>query len=197
MKKIYFMLAVVAVLAVSSKVIADVVTTRPVRPQASTPTTSRLVDSVKTCKPYSESLQTESMGMNFDFNIKILGWVNNKCVIDFVGKTNGAGSLFSSLYGVSSSDAEILSFEPNVHCEFTKSQLNSVGDSILQEEERNKGARNNMLKNPNDIDLTSFLSSSPSDAALMDVIFNQQACSIKNISNTPINGINLNSLFGF
>ena len=87
--------------------------------------------------------------------------------------------MFKSLYGVDSSQAQIYTFEPKIRCEFTRQQLEYVGDSILQEEERNAGAKNNMLKNPNNISVSSS-NMSASDERLLDVVINQGACKILN-----------------
>ncbi len=122
--------------------------------------------------------------MDFAFNITIAGWVNNKCRVDFIAQSTGINSLFESLYGVSPSQAQISTFEPKIKCEFTKQQLERVGDSILQEEERNRGARNNMLKNPADIDISGFA----------NIILNDRACTILNAGNSQ--GI-FESLFNF
>lgn len=189
MKKICYILTALAVILVSSQVIAEVVTSRKV-PTA--PTSSKLSRSIKTCTPYSEKLKTEALGMNLDFHVKISGWSNNKCIVDFVAKTDGAADSFASVYGVSPSQAQLLTFEPSAHCEFTQQQLLSVGDSILQEEARSNGQT--MLKNPNNIDMSSFLNPSDSDTELMNIVFNQGACKIKNVSKNPID---INSILGF
>lgn len=154
---------------------------------------SKLADSVTMCKPYSETLNSNVSGINFTFNIKIAGWVNDKCRIDFIAKSTGINEMFQSLYGFSASDAQISTFEPKVKCEFTKQQLLSVGDSILQEEERNRGAKNNMLKNPNEIDISGLANLSGSDIGLMNVILNERACTIQNTSNS---NAMFESLFG-
>ena len=203
MKKFYLILFLVIALA-GGQVLADVVTTKRQvnRPSASTqrtpqtrtntqtsvqttrPTGTRLSNSVKTCKPYSEQLNSNVGGVNFSINITIAGWVNNKCRVDFIADSTGINSLFESLYGVNPSQAQIMTFEPKIKCEFTKQQLERVGDSILQEEERNRGARNNMLKNPADIDLSGLANMSGSDAELMNVILNDRACTILNAGNS-------------
>jgi hypothetical protein len=191
MKKVYFLTAVLLI-AIGCRVFAEVTTTRRINTtstqstQSTTKTQSqttqkasgtKLSNSVKTCNPYSERLNTNVAGMNFIFNVKIVGWVNNKCRLDFDAQSNGINDMFSSIYGVSASDATITTFEPKVRCEFTKQQLNYVGDSILQEQERSAGAKNNMLKNPQNINLSV---TSASDAALLDVVLNQGACNILN-----------------
>jgi hypothetical protein len=184
MKKIYLLIAVMLI-AIGCRTFAEVTTTRRVNTtstQTSTQTTqktsgTRLSNSVKTCNPYSERLSTNVSGMNFTFNIKIVGWVNNKCRLDFDAQSNGINDMFSLIYGVNASDATITTFEPKVRCEFTKQQLSYVGDSILQERERSAGATNNMLKNPQNVDLSV---TSASDAALLDVVLNQGACTILN-----------------
>ncbi len=137
----------------------------------------RLAENIKTCKPYSENMNADYMGLNIAYNVNIVGWVNNKCRLNFTAKTNGTSSSFASLYGINASDAEVLSFVPKFRCDFTKAQLEYVGDSILQEEERNQGVKNNMLKNPNNISISSIGSS---DIKLLDVVFNQQACTLLN-----------------
>ncbi|RAI12786.1 MAG: hypothetical protein DK841_04475 [Candidatus Melainabacteria bacterium] len=195
MKKLFLMLSIVAVaILVSSKGFADVVTKRPVnRPSTATQhrpnynnttqtqrksTGNKLADNVMMCKPYSESLNSNVGGMNFNFNVRIEGWVNNKCRLNFVARSTGINEIFKSLYGVDASQASIYTFEPKIRCDFTKQQLITVGDSILQEQERNNGATNNMLKNPQDIVIPTSLSAS--DASLMNVILNERACTILN-----------------
>ena len=163
MKKFGFIFLTVIVLAMFSQVFADVVTTRrvskppqqtqqsqqvPKKTQTSTSknlsaSTTRMVNKVKTCTPYSESNTFDVGGMNFKFNIKILGWVNGKCRMDFTSDTAGVASSFQTLYGVEASNAEIYSFAPKFSCGFTKQQLAEVGDSILEEESRKNGGKMN------------------------------------------------------
>lgn len=214
MKKIYLVLLLVFAFA-GGQVLADVVTKRPVTkrpiqnhgqnlenrsiknnpsPAKRTPSAdSKLSNNMKMCKPYSETLNTNVSGINFRFNIKIAGWVNNKCRIDFIAQSTGISDMFKSIYGFDAADAQISTFEPKVRCEFTKQQLESVGDSILQEEERNNGARNNMLKNPQDIDISGLANLSGSDVGLMNVILNDRAC---NILNAGDSGAMFGQLFG-
>lgn len=142
------------------------------------PKQNTLESSIKTCKPYSEKMNTEYMGMNMVYLIEILGWQNNKCVLNFTSEIDGAGASFENEYGVNASDVQIVGFAPKIRCEFTKDQLKYVGDSVLQEEERNNGAKNNMLKNPNDINFTNF---SSSDVKLLQVIMNDRACEVVNL----------------
>lgn len=218
MKKFYFIWLLTVLLLGSQIVMADVVTTqRRVRPQTTsqqkqvpkiapqpkikvgdeefTPVTreTRLSRSVKSCKRYSESLNSTIGGVDFNFKISILGWVDNKCRVDFVGKSTGINEIFSSIYGVDPSDAEIFAFAPNVRCEFTKQQLNKVGDSILQEEERARGG-GKMLKDPKTIPMPTLSNMSASDLELMNVITNEGACKILN---APDSDAMFNSLFGY
>ena len=116
--------------------------------------------------------------MNMVYLIEILGWQNNKCVLNFTSEIDGAGASFENEYGVNASDVQIVGFAPKIRCAFTKEQLKYVGDSVLQEEERNNGAKNNMLKNPNDINMTDF---SLSDIRLMQIIMNDRACEVVNL----------------
>jgi opacity protein-like surface antigen len=188
MKKIYFIITFL-IIVMCCKVFADVVVTSRKSGQTQTSTqkqqtqttqkstSSNLSNNVKSCTPYSEKLNTSVSGINFTFNVKIIGWVNNKCRLDFNAQSNGINEMFSSIYGFDASEATISTFEPKVRCDFTKQQLNYVGDSILQEQERNAGAKNNMLKNPQNINLSV---NSASDAALLDVVLNQGACNILN-----------------
>ena len=201
-----FLLALIA--ATCIQVFADVVTTTRRINSSTTPKNQsseqivkkeisaqeRIAQNIKMCKPYSETLNTDVSGINFSFNIKINGWVNDKCQLDFSAKSTGINELFSSIYGVDSSNAIITTFEPKVKCSFTKEQLEYVGDSILQEEERDNGTVNNMLKNPNDIDLSSFGALSESDNKLMNVLLNDRACRIQNVQDS---GNLLDSLFSF
>jgi hypothetical protein len=197
MKKIYIFLLTLVLTVAGVSVFGEVITTRKISPAknsnpASAQTNnqtgrvitvrqnSKLSDSVKMCKPYSETLDTSMSGIDFNFKVKIAGWVNNKCRIDFVAQSTGINDMFKSLYGVDSSQATIKTFEPKVRCDFTKQQLQYVGDSILQEEERNSGSGGKMLKNPSDIQLPTFASMSESDSKLMNVVLNDRACTILN-----------------
>lgn len=137
--------------------------------------------SIKTCKPYTEEMSSVYMGINIDYKIEILGWINDKCTIKFTSKMTGIDSSFTEVYGIDPSDAVIASFVPNIRCEFTKMQLMYVGDSILQEKERNNGATNNMLKNPNNINFPEFENMSADDLKLLQVVFGNKACKILNL----------------
>lgn len=210
MKKICTFLMTLAILIVGINAFGEVITTRKMnKPAATQPTQptnktlrtsvprkgqNRLSDSILNCKPYSENLDTNLGGVNFNFKVRIEGWINNKCVMNFVANSTGINKMFSSLYGVDPSQATIVSFEPKVRCEFTKAQLQNVGDSILQEEERNNGARNNMLKSPADIDISSFYNMSDSDQKLIDLILNDRACKILNTADS--NGM-FDAFFGY
>jgi hypothetical protein len=156
------------------------------RKQETAPVTkkTRLSNSVKNCKKYSETLDSTISGVDFNFKISILGWVGNKCRVDFQAKSTGINEIFSSLHGMDASMATITSFEPNVRCEFTKEQLSRVGDSILQEEERAQSGASKMLKNPALVDIKSVSELSGSDAALADVILRERACTILNAPNS-------------
>ena len=156
-------------------------------------TGDKLSDNVRMCKPYTETLNTDVSGLNFKFKVSIEGWVNNKCRLNFIAQSTGISDTFKQIYGVDSSMASIFTFEPKIRCEFTKQQLESVGDSILQENERNAGATNNMLKNPMSIEMPSMSNMSGSDLRLMDVLLNDKACTILNAGDSA--GM-FESLFG-
>lgn len=158
-------------------VIKDVERRQEIQIPKTAPRTTRLVKNIKTCKPYREQMSSDYLGMNFIYEVKIDGWVNNKCQLNFTANTQGASSNFSNLYGIDISEAQVNVFAPKVKCRFTKEQLDYVGDSILQEEERNRGARNNMLKDANDISIDDL---TLTDMKLLDVVINQQACQIIN-----------------
>ncbi|MBO5446603.1 hypothetical protein J6A34_03755 [bacterium] len=219
MKKFYLMWLLTILLVGSQIVMADVVTTTrkiqripetsqqqqtrkrvmPKVEQKITPVTipatkdTKLSKSVKNCKRYTETLDSTISGVDFNFKISILGWVDNKCRVDFVAQSTGINQMFSSLYGMDPSMAEITTFEPKVRCEFTKQQLEKVGDSILQEEERSNGG-GRMLKDPTTIPMPSLSNMSGSDLDLMNVITKEQACTILN---APDSNAMFNSLFGY
>ena len=128
------------------------------------------------CSPYKETLTTEYMGMNMTYTIDILGWVDDKCVLNFESHINGAGNSFSDMYGVSADSAQVFGFTPKVRCEFTKQQLLYVGDNILEENNRNRG----MLKNPDQIVFPELSEMSFSDIKLLQIILNDRACKVLN-----------------
>ena len=201
MKKIYFII-IALTLMLCTKVMAEVVVTKRAVPNSGqtqqavqkTPqpvVTTKLASSVKTCSPYSESLTSSVLGLNFNFNIQIKGWENNKCRIDFTAKSTGMNGLFKTLYGVDASEAQVMTYEPIAKCAFTKQQLASVGDSILQEQARKRGGK--MLKDLDEIDVSALGNMSSNDEALMDMVFRQGACSISNGSSNPMdmNGLEM------
>ena len=209
MKKFGIVLFLLIILTMFSQVFADVVTTRKInkpqqtsasqtqssqtsqQPQVSV-TTRKLVNNIKTCTPYSESSRSDVGGMNFDFNIKISGWINNKCRMDFVAKSAGISSSFASIFGMEASDAEVYSFAPKFRCDFTKQQLAEVGDSILEEEARKNGGK--MLKNPNDIEILSMSQMSGNDMKLMGMLTDGKTCRLQNARDAEQI---LNSIFGY
>jgi len=144
---------------------------------------TRLEESISVCKPYSEKMSAEYMGMIIDYELAIRGWINNKCVIDFVSNVRGIGTSFSKTYDIDPNDAQVFTFAPQIKCQFTKEQLLYVGDSILQEQERNNGATNNMLKNPNTVHLPQMQNISGSDARLLEVVIGNSACEMVNDGN--------------
>lgn len=135
----------------------------------------------KACKPYKEETDSEYMGIKMHYEIEILGWINNKCTIKFTSKATGIGKSFEKEYGIDPSDAMISTFAPNIRCEFSKAQLLYVGDSILQENERNAGSNNNMLKNPNNIEFPEFENMTIQDLKLLQVVFADKACKMLNL----------------
>jgi hypothetical protein len=147
------------------------------QPPVVTRSKEKMSNAIKNCTPYHEHLDSDYLGMNVDFDLRIQGWVNNKCVMNFNANTSGASSSFNRMYGVEPSQAEIFAFAPKIRCEFTQKQLEYVGDSILQEQERSAG-NVSMLKDPNSINITNF---SSSDMRLLDVVMRQGACVILNV----------------
>ncbi len=140
------------------------------------PQKQNVQNSLSMCVPYKETLTTEYMGMNMTYTIDILGWVNNKCVLNFESHMNGAGNSFLDIYGVSADSAQVYGFAPKVRCEFTKQQLLYVGDNILEENSRN----HNMLKNPDQIEFPNLNEMSFSDLKLLQIILNDKACKVIN-----------------
>ena len=84
MKRIYLLALLLFVLA-GHKVLATVVTQRPVNNEVH----QKFVQNMKTCQPYTESMSTDYMGMNIYYKIQIKGWVNNKCRLDFDADIKG------------------------------------------------------------------------------------------------------------
>lgn len=146
-----------------------------------TETDTGLTKFIKNCKPYKETLSAQYMGIDMDYEIEIAGWINNKCVINFTSKANGITSSFEDQYGISSQDLNLEVFAPKIRCEFTKTQLLLAGDSILQENERNSGKKNNMLKDPNDITFPEFTELNFSDYKLLQILMTGNACKIINL----------------
>ncbi len=212
MKKRYLALLLTLIFAAGS-VMADVVTTtrkRRVEPQTQqikkTPSTQyrrtqqksktpedKLSEHIRMCKPYREVMDSDFMGVNFNFHMSIDGWVNNKCRINFAAQSTGISESFKQIHGMDASQAQIFTFEPKIRCEFTRQQLVSIGDSILQENERNAGATNNMLKDPSSIEFSPE-NFQASDIGLMNAIMNEGACTILN---APDSNQMFQQLFGY
>lgn len=184
------------IIFISSQVFGAVVTerkiNRPTTTQSSYKSGNNFANSIKMCKPYSESMKSDYLGMNINYRLKIDGWVNNKCRLNFTADVAGLSSSFNSLYGVNPSDASVSTFAPKIRCEFTKQQLQYVGDSILEEQSRSNGGR--MLKDPNSISLPGLNNLSASDQRLLNVVLGQNACTLLNSGDL---GNLMNSLLGY
>ena len=133
-------------------------------------------DSLSLCNPYKEKLSTKYMGFNMKYSIEILGWINNKCVLNFSADISGVDSSFKDNLNSSVDIAGIFGFAPKVRCEFTKQQLLYVGDNILEESKSDR----NMLKNPDEIEFPDFKDMSFSDVKLLQIILNDKACKVVN-----------------
>ena len=214
MKKVSTILTALAFLVIGLKVFGEVVTTKrkinnPEAPQMQPVTRtqqptktlkttvpqsggSKLANNIRNCRPYSETLDTNLGGVDFNFKLRIEGWVNNKCVMNFAANSTGINSMFQAMYGVDPSQATVMTFEPKVRCEFTKEHLQSVGESILQEEERSRDGK--MLKSPADIQMPSFGNMSSTDQKLIDIVLNDRACKILNTADS--NGM-FDAFFGY
>ena len=100
--KLFAILFVVGIF-IGSQVFGAVVTERRINKPTSTPTiqqqykrptaqtnkNSTFANNLKMCRPYSESMKSDYMGMNINYNIKIDGWVNNKCRLNFTANASG------------------------------------------------------------------------------------------------------------
>ena len=82
--------------------------------QKNLPPQSNFEKSIAVCKPYSEKMSAEYMGMLVDYELYIRGWVNNKCVIDFISNVKGVGQSFGKTYNTNPDDVQIFTFAPIV-----------------------------------------------------------------------------------
>lgn len=188
-------LLLTGIIFISSQVFGAVVTERKINTTTHTTTQSKntiFANRIKTCTPYSESMKSDYLGMNINYKLKIDGWVNNKCRLNFSADVAGLSSSFSNLYGVNPSDVSVSTFTPKIRCEFTKQQLQYVGDSILEEQSRSNGGR--MLKDPNSVSFPAINNLSSSDQRLLNVVLGQNACTILNSGD--LNNL-INSLMGY
>ncbi len=132
---------------------------------------------IKSCIPYKETLKAQYMGVDMIYKIGIEGWQNGKCILNFETNATGTGSDFMQEYGIDPSEVTVSAFTPKIRCEFTRSQLLYVGDSVLEESSRGSSK---MLKNPNDIIFPEPDKMSLSDLKLLDLLLRQKACKITN-----------------
>ncbi|MBE7713103.1 MAG: hypothetical protein E7Z87_05105 [Cyanobacteria bacterium SIG26] len=209
-KKLGFIAVITLVMFIClQQVSADVVTTRKLQATKNTQTQqnhtttkqktytqqSTLEKKLTNCIPYTENQTFDIGGVNFKFKVNIAGWINNKCRLDFEAKTDGIASSFGAIYGFEASEAEeIRTFAPKIRCEFTKQQLTEFGDVLLQEEERQAGLINNMLKNPAEVEILPESKLSNNDQKLFDMLMNTSTCQIVGAEN--LNNV-INSIFGY
>ena len=111
-----------------------------------------------------------------NYIIEIAGWVNNKCVLNFESKMLDAGTTFEDTYGFDAGTVEVVGFAPKIRCEFTRSQLEDVGDNILEEKTKNR----KMLKDPNQIEIPDVKDMSLSDMKLLKILLSDRACKVVN-----------------
>ncbi len=148
--------------------------------QTPVPVTTRrksLGNNLSVCEPYKETLISEYMGMKMKYDIEIVGWLNNKCILNFQSSMLDAGDAFEKTYGFEPGTVDVVGFSPKVRCEFTSKQLLSVSDSFLLEE-RNPDRK--MLKDPNRIEFPELKDMTFSDIKLLKILLSDRACKIIN-----------------
>ena len=122
-------------------------------------------------------------------------------LIDYIARDLPILGYHSSVYGwdydafrISNDIVIIEGYRPPNNKGITKKQLETVGDSILQEEERANDGSVRMLKDPSLIEMPTLSNMSGSDIELMNVILKDGAC---NILNAPDSNQMFESLFGY
>lgn len=85
---------------------------------------SQLISFLRTCQPYNENVNFNFFGFDASVNIHSNGIVNNKCTYEFSGKVNSIPDSIPS--SPKMSNAELLTMEPKVSCEFSQEQLNAL-----------------------------------------------------------------------
>ncbi len=153
----------------------------PIRIVPQTPIVKRerrsFEDNLSVCSPYKETMTTEYMGMKMNYSIEIVGWVKNKCVLNFESKMLDMGTTFEDTYGFEPGTVDVVGFAPKVRCEFTPKQLQSVGDSFLLEENTQN---RKMLKDPKQIEIPDVKDMSLSDMKLLKILLSDRACEVVN-----------------
>lgn len=136
-----------------------------------------LGDNLSICEPYKETMISELNGVKIKYDIEIVGWVRDKCVLNFETNMLDSGDSFENRYGFEPGTVEVVGFAPKVRCEFSRKQLMSVGDSFLLEE---KKQNRKMLKDPNQIEFPEVKDMSFSDIKLLKILIGDRACKVVN-----------------
>ena len=76
---------------------------------------STVMTKFQNCQTYNEQKNVNYMGFNVNYNMNILGWQNDKCVVTLDAKVVADSGEYAGQ-----------TFSPKVRCEFTKEQLDTL-----------------------------------------------------------------------
>ena len=87
---------------------------------------------IESCKPFNENIEVNILDFNFSFNVKNVGWLNDKCSYTITAKINSISDDMKTALKITAPTEELTSIVPEVKCNFDKEQLALFTDVIME-----------------------------------------------------------------
>lgn len=96
----------------------------------------RYVKNFRDCEPLHMTQSIDFFGLKISYQIDVNGWVDNKCSYYATGNIGGIGKDIREVFNVNIKDETIAAIKPELKCDFTQTQLNTLVDGFIAAQER-------------------------------------------------------------
>jgi len=146
----------------------------------------RYEKNLRTCEPAHFAQTLDLFGLKISFNADINGWVDNKCSYSLTGKIHSVGKDIREVYNLNFADEDIAKIEPQIKCDFTKTELNTLVDGIL-DASQTAGKTTKVTSKKETTSLT------PAEQKAAEMLLSGKVCTVPNMNEVMQQYMNLNS----
>ena len=145
--------------------------------------TNRYYNNLKTCVPVHYNQNMDIFGLKINFQIDINGWNrNNKCEYYMTGNIGGIGKDIKETFNVDINEEKLAKIKPIIQCNFSKQQLEIIGNAIIARNQNNTTYIKKLLSDPKEIQQITDQKSTltKEEEELLKMLINNNSCSILN-----------------